>query len=106
MNEDAQALRDEGLDPDDPAVIAASRPCPMGTLARYLSHRTRTTGVRAPCPGHHKGSEIADYGARVLAVGALAFELFHTSSGRLTICLRLSTADPTVCGIVKNPTAR
>jgi cobalamin biosynthesis protein CbiG len=23
MNEDAQALRDEGLDPDDPAVIAA-----------------------------------------------------------------------------------
>jgi hypothetical protein len=23
MNEDAQALRDEGLDPNDPAVIAA-----------------------------------------------------------------------------------
>jgi hypothetical protein len=32
----------------------------MGTLARHLSHRTRPTGVRAPCPGHRKGDEIAE----------------------------------------------
>ena len=32
----------------------------MGTLARYLSHRTRPAGVRAPCPGHRVDAEIAD----------------------------------------------
>ena len=45
--EEAQALQAEGLDPDDPAVIAAIEPCPIGTFAQHLSHRTRPMGVRA-----------------------------------------------------------
>jgi hypothetical protein len=33
----------------------------MGTLARHLSQRTPSKGVRASCPGHHKRYKIADY---------------------------------------------
>ena len=44
-DDERQALQAEGLDPDDPAVIAAIDLCPLGTLARQLSHRSRPTGV-------------------------------------------------------------
>ena len=36
----------EGLDPDDPAVIAAIDLCPMGIVARDLSHRTAAGPAR------------------------------------------------------------
>jgi hypothetical protein len=58
-DDERQALQAEGLDAYDPAVIAA-RPCPMGTLARYLTQGTRPTGVRAPRPGHRMDIQIAD----------------------------------------------
>jgi hypothetical protein len=43
--EEAQAVRDEDSTPMIPRSHGDT-PCPMGTLARYLSHRTRATGVR------------------------------------------------------------
>jgi hypothetical protein len=59
-DDERQALRDQGLNPDNPAVIAAIDlvrwELSLGTtLARHLSHRTRPTGVRAPRPGHRVG---------------------------------------------------
>ena len=54
-----------GLRDSTPTIPRSSRrrPCPMGTLARRLSHRTRPTGVRAPCPGHTKHTFLAELGA-------------------------------------------
>ena len=43
-DDERQALRVEGLDPDDPAH-RGDRPCSMGTLALRLSHRTRPTEI-------------------------------------------------------------
>ena len=39
--------------PTIPRSHCGDRPCPMGTLALHLSHRTRWTAVLALCPGHH-----------------------------------------------------
>jgi hypothetical protein len=35
------------------------RPCPMGTLARHLSHRTVPDERPRTCPGHHKRFGVA-----------------------------------------------
>jgi hypothetical protein len=73
-DDDAQALRAEGLDPDDPAVVAAIDMVSVGAVARYLSHRVAaescarygvTTmrlfiiGVPARCATHQSGSRFA-----------------------------------------------
>jgi hypothetical protein len=87
-------------------IAPPSRGRPEHNCQPWAEDRLKNIGEVCQLPRYHNGSEIADYGARVLAVGALAFELFHTLSGRLTIGLRLSTAGPAVGGIVKNPTAR
>jgi hypothetical protein len=44
------------------------------TLARRLSHRTRPTGVRAPCPGHTKHTFLAE-------LGAARLKAFEASAG-------------------------
>ena len=52
-DDERQALQAEGLDPDDPAVIAAIDLCPMGTVAgsgpaKLLATQVAEVSVRGP----------------------------------------------------------
>src|SRR5271156_1016936 len=59
-DEERQALRAEGLDPDDPAVIAAIDLVRWELSLGRLSRRTRATSVHALRPRDHKRYNVAD----------------------------------------------
>jgi hypothetical protein len=66
-DEERQALRPEGREPDDPAVVAAIDPVRWELSLSYLSRCTRPTGARAPCPGHRVDGIMADQAKSPLA---------------------------------------
>jgi hypothetical protein len=59
MPESVLGLRVEGLDPDNPAVIAAIDLVRWELSLINLSRRTCPKGVRALCPGHSEGNRLA-----------------------------------------------
>jgi hypothetical protein len=67
--EEAQALRAGGLDPDDPAVIAAIDLVRWELSLGNLSRCTCPKGVRAPCPRDHKRHKFAELGDAVWMTG-------------------------------------
>ena len=73
--EERQALRSEGLDPDDRADIAAIDLVRWETLARCTGVTAPCpTSVRAPCPGHTKHTFLAE-------LGAARLKAFEASAG-------------------------